>query len=61
MNIFVLKNWFYLLIGIFGLAIGLLAYYASVHDKVNALGRFTRPAAAIVLLCGVILVGFSFV
>jgi hypothetical protein len=54
-------NSIYLLIGIFGLAIGFLAYYASVHDKVNALGRFTRPAAAMVLLCGIILLGFSFV
>lgn len=50
---------FFLLVGLFGLAIGLIAYYASVHDKVNALGRFTKPAAALVLLCGIILIGFG--
>jgi hypothetical protein len=53
-------NSLYLLLGIFGLAIGLLAYYASVHDKVNALGRFTKPAVALVVLCGIVLVGLAF-
>lgn len=52
-------NVLYLLIGIFGIAIGFVAYYASVHDKVNALGRFTRPAVAFVILCAVILVALA--
>jgi hypothetical protein len=49
-------NSLYLLIGIFGIAIGFVAYYASVHDKVKALGRFTNPAVAFVILFAVILV-----
>ena len=52
-------NSLYLLIGILGIAIGLFAYYASVHDKVNALGRYTKPAIAFVVLCGVLLVALS--
>jgi hypothetical protein len=52
-------NILYLLIGIFGIAIGFGAYYASVHDKVNALGRFTRPAVALIVLCAVILVALA--
>jgi hypothetical protein len=52
-------NILYLLIGIFGIAIGFVAYYASVHDKVNALGRFTRPAIAFVILCALILVALA--
>jgi hypothetical protein len=52
-------NSLYLLIGIFGIAIGFVAYYASVHDKVNALGRFTRPAVGFVILCAVILVALA--
>jgi hypothetical protein len=52
-------NSLYLLIGILGIAIGFLAYYASVHDKVNALGRYTKPAIAFVVLCGVLLVAFA--
>ena len=53
-------NALYLLIGILGIAIGFFAYYASVHDKVNALGRYTRPAIAVVVLCGVLLVALAF-
>ena len=49
-------NSLYLLIGILGIAIGLFAYYASVHDKVNALGKYTRPAVAFIVLCGFLLV-----
>jgi hypothetical protein len=52
-------NSLYLLIGILGIAIGFFAYYASVHDKVNALGRYTKPAVAFVVLCGVLLVAFA--
>ena len=52
-------NSLYLLIGILGIAIGFFAYYASVHDKVNALGRYTKPAIAFVVLCGVLLVAFA--
>jgi hypothetical protein len=52
-------NNLYLLIGILGIAIGFFAYYASVHDKVNALGRYTKPAIAFVVLCGVLLVAFA--
>lgn len=52
-------NTFFLLVGIFGLGIGAIAYYASVRNKVNALGRLTRPAAALVFLCGVMLIGFG--
>ncbi|MGA2308940.1 MAG: hypothetical protein ABSG57_05255 [Candidatus Bathyarchaeia archaeon] len=52
-------NSLYLLIGILGIAIGFFAYYASVHDKVNALGRYTKPAIAFVVLCGVVLVAFA--
>jgi len=51
----------YLLIGILGVVIGLLSYYASVHDKVNALGRYTRPAVALVVLLGLILIIVAFV
>jgi len=50
----------YLLIGILGVVIGLLSYYASVHDKVNALGRYTRPAVALVVLLGLILIIVAF-
>jgi len=53
-------NSLYLLIGILGIAIGLFAYYASAHDKVNALGRYTRPAIAFVVLCGVLLIALAF-
>lgn len=53
-------NSLYLFIGILGIAIGFFSYYASVHDKVNALGRFTRPAIAIVILCGILLVALAF-
>jgi len=53
-------NPLYLLIGILGVAIGLISYYASVHDKVNALGRFTRPAVAVVVLLGLILIIVAF-
>jgi hypothetical protein len=52
-------NSLYLLIGILGIAIGFFAYYASVHGKVNALGRYTRPAIAFVVLCGVLLVALA--
>lgn len=52
-------NSLYLLIGILGIAIGFFAYYASVHDKVNALGRYTKPAIVFVILCGVLLVAFA--
>jgi Ni,Fe-hydrogenase I cytochrome b subunit len=52
-------NSLYLLIGILGIAIGFFAYYASVHDKVNALGRYTKPAIAFVVLCGVLLLALS--
>ena len=52
-------NNLYLLIGILGIAIGFFAYYASVHDKVNALGRYTKPAIAFIVLCGVLLVAFA--
>jgi hypothetical protein len=52
-------NSLYLLIGILGIAIGFFAYYASVHDRVNALGRYTKPAIAFVVLCGVLLVAFA--
>jgi hypothetical protein len=45
----------YLLIGILGIVVGLFAYYASVHDKVNALGRYTKPATALVIFLGLIL------
>jgi hypothetical protein len=54
-------NYLYLLIGIFGVLIGLLAYYGSVHDKVNALGRFTKPAVGIIVLCGILLIVLSLV
>ena len=53
-------NYLYLLIGVFGVFIGLVAYYGSVHDKVNALGRFTRPAVAIIVLCSILLILLSF-
>jgi hypothetical protein len=52
-------NSLYLLIGVLGIAIGFFAYYASIHDKVNALGRYTKPAIAFVVLCGVLLVAFA--
>ena len=52
-------NSLFLLIGILGIAIGFFAYYASVHDKVNALGRYTKPAIAFVILCGVLLVALA--
>jgi hypothetical protein len=45
----------YLLIGILGIVVGLVSYYASVHDKVNALGRYTKPATAFVIFLGLIL------
>ena len=54
-------NSLYLFIGILGIAVGFFSYYASVHDKVNALGRYTRPAIAIVVLCGIILVAMAFI
>jgi len=53
-------NSFYLLVGILGVAIGFVSYYASVHDKVNALGRFTKPAIALVILCGILLMALAF-
>ena len=53
-------NNLYLLIGIFGIAMGFVAYYASTHDRVNALGRFTRPAVALVIICGIILMALAF-
>jgi Ni,Fe-hydrogenase I cytochrome b subunit len=53
-------NSFYLLVGILGVAIGFVSYYASVHDKVNALGRFTKPAIALVILCGTLLMALAF-
>jgi hypothetical protein len=53
-------NNLYLLIGIFGIAMGFVAYYASTHDRVNALGRFTRPAIALVIICGIILMALAF-
>lgn len=52
-------NSLYLLIGILGIAIGFFAYYASIHDKVNALGRYTKPAIAVVILCGILLVALA--
>jgi hypothetical protein len=56
---FIHINYLYLLIGILGISIGFFAYYASVHDRVNALGRYTKPAIAFVVLCGVLLVAFA--
>jgi len=53
-------NSFYLLVGTLGVAIGFVSYYASVHDKVNALGRFTKPAIALVILCGILLMALAF-
>jgi hypothetical protein len=53
-------NSFYLLVGILGVAIGFVSYYASVHDKINALGRFTEPAIALVILCGILLMALAF-
>ena len=53
-------NSLYLLVGILGVAIGFVSYYASVHDKVNALGRFTKPAIALVILCGILLMALAF-
>jgi len=53
-------NSFYLLVGILGVAIGFVSYYASLHDKVNALGRFTKPAIALVILCGILLMALAF-
>ena len=50
-----------LVIGILGIAVGLLSYYASVHDKVNALGRYTKPATAVVILLGLILMILAFI
>ncbi|HVP17070.1 MAG TPA: hypothetical protein VMT42_06865 [candidate division Zixibacteria bacterium] len=52
-------NSLFLVIGILGIAIGFFAYYASAHDKVDALGRYTRPAIAFVVLCGVLLVALA--
>jgi len=52
-------NSLFLMIGILGIAIGFFAYYASAHDKVDALGRYTRPAIAFVVLCGVLLVALA--
>jgi hypothetical protein len=54
-------NSLFLLIGILGIAIGFFAYYASVHDKVNALGRYTKPAIAFIILCAVLLVAFALI
>ena len=54
-------NSLYLLIGILGIAIGLFAHYASVHDKVNALGRYTGPAVGLIVLCGLLLVALAVV
>ena len=54
-------NSLFLLVGILGIAIGFFAYYASVHDKVNALGRYTKPAIAFIILCAVLLVAFALI
>jgi hypothetical protein len=54
-------NNLYLLIGLLGIAIGLIAYYSSIHDKVNALGRYTKPAIGFVMICGVLLVVLALV
>ena len=53
-------NSLFLLIGILGIAIGLVSYYASAHDKVNTLGRFTRPAIVFVILGGILLMALAF-
>jgi len=53
-------NPLYLLIGIFGVVIGLVSYYARAHDKVNALGRYTKPAVALIVLLGLVLIILAF-
>jgi hypothetical protein len=53
-------NSLFLLIGILAIAIGLVSNYASAHDKVNALGRYTRPATAFVILGGILLIALAF-
>jgi len=50
----------YLLVGILGILIGLISYYASVRGRPNALGRFTMPAIALIIICGILLLAVGF-
>ena len=50
-----------LLIGILAIAVGLVSSYARIHDKVNALGKYTGPATAFVILGGILLIVFAFI
>jgi hypothetical protein len=49
----------FLLVGILAVIVGLISDYARTHDKVNALGRYTGPATAFVILGGILLIILS--
>jgi hypothetical protein len=49
-----------LVIGILAVMVGLASTYASAHDKVNALGRYTGLATVFVILGGILLIALAF-
>jgi H+/Cl- antiporter ClcA len=53
-------DYLYLLLGVFGIAVGLISYYADMRGKPNKLGRFTRPAIGVVVICGILLLVLGF-
>jgi hypothetical protein len=53
-------NDFVLIIGVLAIAVGLVSSYARAHDKVNALGKYTGPANAFVVLGGILLIILAF-
>jgi hypothetical protein len=54
-------NDFFLVVGLFGVLVGLTAYYLSSQGRPNALGRFARPAAGFIVVCGMLLLLLAFV